>query len=62
MSNPWLPGLLRQLSKNQLIRVWQYDNMLREAAIELEKLDKIEKVLDVASKEDIQRIINENGK
>lgn len=59
MSNPWLPGLLRQLSKNQIIKVWQYDAALCEAAIELEKLEKIEKALPNASKDDIEKIIND---
>src|SRR2546430_11179864 len=52
-SDLWLPGLLRQLSCNQIIKVWHYDASLKEAAIELEKLEKIERVIDTATKEDI---------
>lgn len=59
MSNPWLPGLLRQLSKNQMIKVWQYDAQLCEAAKELDKLNKIEQIIDTASINDIVRILNE---
>ncbi len=59
MTNPWLPGLLRQLSCNQIIKVWHYDASLKEAALELEKLERIEKVIEIASKEDIIKIINE---
>lgn len=61
MSNPWLPGLLRQLSCNQLIRVWHYDASLKEAAIELEKLEKIETVIkqDTVTKDEILKILNE---
>jgi len=62
MSNPWLPGLLRQLSKNQIIKVWKYDEALCEAALELEKLEKIEKALPTASKDEIFKIINEPTK
>jgi hypothetical protein len=60
MSNPWLPGLLRQLSCNQLIKVWQYDAQLREAAVELEKLDKIEQIIksNAVTKDEIMKIIN----
>jgi hypothetical protein len=62
MSNPWLPGLLRQLSKNQLIKTWQYDDALKEAAAELEKLERIEKALLNASKEEIFKILSETTK
>lgn len=59
MSNPWLPGLLRQLSCNQIIKVWHYDASLKEAAFELEKLERIEKVIEIASKDDIRKILND---
>lgn len=59
MSNPWLPGLLRQLSCNQIIKVWHYDASLKEAAFELEKLERIEKVIEIASKDDILKILND---
>lgn len=45
MRNKALPTLLRQLARNQIIRVWTYDNALNEAATELEKLDKIETLI-----------------
>lgn len=59
MSNPWLPGLLRQLSCNQIMRVWQYDQQLKEAAKELDKLEKIEQIIkkDTVTKEEILEIL-----
>jgi len=61
MSNPWLPGLLRQLSCNNIIKSWHYDTQLREAASELEKLEKIEQVIksDSVTKDEIVKIIEQ---
>lgn len=60
MSNPWLPWLLKQLSENHIIKHWHYESQLLEAAKELEKLQRIEKIINTASKEDVIAILNEN--
>lgn len=63
MRNPALPRLLRAIANSSMGKENKHDIIFNEAANELEKLDKIEIVLNsiAASKESIADIINDRG-
>lgn len=61
MRNKALPKLLRIIANSEQAKENKHDIIFEQAAIELEKLDMIETVLDsiAASKENLRAIIND---